>query len=159
MRDNGTTELPPAMFIELGIDQGAVTRAAKKATAANAAAARRRAADDSDDSDWDNYIIDDDSGNSADEEDIDVVTSDYTNWKKNKDSIGNVMEFVGFNLKTKFPQNICLMRDGSVVFCDSFIPAPLAEDDQRPLIAGYRFNQVCVKFYFYIVPYMAYTYE
>lgn len=143
MRVNRTTELPPEMFIELKINKAAAAKAAAKAAeaAAKAAAASRRAADDAD---FDDNVDNNGSSSSSDDDNEDNnATSVETAWKANKDSIGKVMEFVGFKLSTKFPQNICLMKNGSVVFCDSFIPASPADANQRPKIAGYQFNKVC----------------
>lgn len=47
--------------------------------------------------------------------------------------------FVGFTLTKVFPQNICLMRDGSTVYCDNFYKT---DEDERPIIAGFKFQKV-----------------
>ena len=121
--EKGTTQLPPAMFVELSVNNVA-------ARAAAAAARRQAEGIDADDAD------DEDDADDADDEDEDAdpgkdkkkdkkkdKDKDKEKWKfkKNPRSVGKCMEFVGFKLTTKFPQNICLMRDGTVVFCDRFI--------------------------------------
>lgn len=50
------------------------------------------------------------------------------------------LKYKGFELSAKFPQNICLMRDGRVVFCDKF-EKPL-QDSEKPIIYGYEFKMV-----------------
>lgn len=61
--------------------------------------------------------------------------------------------FVGFTLFRQFGQNICLMKDGTIVFCNRFLPRASAADiddenqeDERdagkPLIAGFKFRKV-----------------
>lgn len=49
------------------------------------------------------------------------------------------LKYKGFELSAKFPQNICLMRDGRVVFCDKF---EKPQDSEKPLIYGYEFKMV-----------------
>lgn len=53
------------------------------------------------------------------------------------------LEFMGFTLTKSFPQNVCMMRDGSVVFCDEFLLIdPLEGDGDKPTIRGFRFQKV-----------------
>lgn len=71
--------------------------------------------------------------------------------KQTKDDIVEIV-YVGFTLKRTFKQNICLMRDGTVVFCNRFLPSTAVasvsadnneeEDDGKPLIAGFQFQKV-----------------
>ena len=55
--------------------------------------------------------------------------------------------FTAFTLSTTFPQNIALMKDGSIVYCDQFLP-PL-EDALRPNIVGFKFQKVFANYKFY----------
>lgn len=50
------------------------------------------------------------------------------------------LKYKGFVLSTVFPQNICITRDGSIVFCDKF--EKVAEDCEKPIIHGYSFQKV-----------------
>lgn len=65
-----------------------------------------------------------------------------------KEAFIKELSFFAFTLTKEFPQNVCLMKDGSIVFCDEFLSpttdagAPFGEE-KRPLIAGYKFLQVC----------------
>lgn len=55
------------------------------------------------------------------------------------------LAFERFTLSTEYPQNVCLMKDGSIVFCDAFLQPPPSTSsavEKRPLIAGYKFLQV-----------------
>ena len=63
------------------------------------------------------------------------------------------VKFSGFTLRKTFNQNICLMVDGSVVFCDEFLPPSTVtggdEDDDdggRPYISGFKFRKVSFRF-------------
>lgn len=60
---------------------------------------------------------------------------------------GKILEFEGFKLKNKFPQNIALMKDGSFVFCKEFI---LPVGHTTPVIYGYKFNLVSELFIIYL---------
>jgi hypothetical protein len=72
--------------------------------------------------------------------------------KETKDEIRE-LAYVGFTLTTKFKQNICLLKDGTIVFCNRFLPTTAitesstdngeVEGDGKPLIAGFKFGSVC----------------
>lgn len=70
---------------------------------------------------------------------------------KTKDQIVQLI-YVGFTLFRNFEQNICLLKDGTIVFCNRFLPGissgNVGDDDEEqcdngnPLIAGFKFGKV-----------------
>jgi len=62
------------------------------------------------------------------------------------------LAYVGFTLTTVFPQNICMLKDGTIIFCHQFLMLPTdsststndggEKSDEKPLIAGFKFDQV-----------------
>lgn len=79
--------------------------------------------------------IDDDAEVNPDDERSDVDDNEPDK-KKLK-----ILEYEGFQLRNSFPQNIALMRDGSVVFCEDFVKPP---GHAFPVIFGYRFQKVSI---------------
>lgn len=62
------------------------------------------------------------------------------------------LEYKGFTLETKFPQNICLTKDGSIVFCDKFTkPSNPDDDDEEPIVVGYAFGKVRLIFNIFFI--------
>lgn len=59
------------------------------------------------------------------------------------DEVIKELKYKGFTLEKTFPQNICLTRDGSIVFCDEFTKSSNSDDeDEEPLVVGYAFGKV-----------------
>jgi hypothetical protein len=52
---------------------------------------------------------------------------------------GNVLDYAGFQLRNKFPQNVALMKDGSFVYCKRFT---VPSGHIAPVIEGYKFEWV-----------------
>lgn len=52
-----------------------------------------------------------------------------------------ILEYEGFKLRNTFPQNIALMQDGSLVFCEDFV---IPTGHASPVIFGYRFENVSI---------------
>jgi hypothetical protein len=59
------------------------------------------------------------------------------------------LQFERFTLTTEFPQNCCVMKDGSIVFCDEFVPSGTSSSSSKvenrpPIIRGFKFLSVCL---------------
>jgi hypothetical protein len=61
--------------------------------------------------------------------------------KKRGRDIVTELVYERFTLETNYPQNVCLMKDGSVVFCEEFVKLT-ADEKEPPQIVGLKFLQV-----------------